>query len=275
MKILINSQPAKSVSIKDRGLLYGDGVFETILCEQGRPILLAGHTQRLENGCNKLGLPKQDLASILSDIREVAGEEDCIVKVIITRGERARGYGYDKSDLTYTRIVYRDEKTKIPIEYYQSGIRLTQCQYTLANSPSLAGIKHLNRLDQVMARGEWEHEFEEGIMLSADGNVIEGTMSNIFIETDQLWLTPTLDQAGVAGVMRQWIMRNAYHAEMECKESNISLDDMEQAQAIFVCNSVIGVWPVSNFKGKDYFVSTATRKIMQHLNQHVSKLYLV
>ena len=273
--MLVNGQPCETVSIKDRGLLYGDGVFETILCDQGRPLLLAGHTQRLENGCKRLGLSAQELPSVLSDIRQVAGDDDCIVKVIVTRGLRARGYSYDKSDNTTTRIVYREEKTSFPAEFYKSGIALTQCQHALTSNPSLAGIKHLNRLDQVMARSEWDHEFQEGVMLNPKGYVLEGTMSNIFIEKNACWLTPKLDQAGVAGVMRQWIMRNAYQADMECVEEDITLEDMKQAQAMFICNSVIGIWPVNLFLGQTYVISEATQKIMQHLNQHISTLYMV
>ena len=272
--MLVNGQPAEMVSIKDRGLLYGDGVFETILCEGGRPILLAGHTQRFENGCKRLKLPAQDLPTILSDIRQVAGEDDCVVKVIMTRGVRARGYGYDKQDNSCTRIVYRDDLPQIPKDFYSKGISLTQCQHLLADNAALAGVKHLNRLDQVLARSEWEGEFQEGIMLNAVGNVIEGTMTNIFIEKDQHWVTPKLNNAGVAGVMRQWIMRNAYCADMECVEEDLFVNDLHSADAIFVCNSVIGIWPVASFADKNFSVSPAVKCLMSHIHNNLSKFYL-
>jgi len=273
--MLVNGQPADMISVQDRGLLYGDGVFETILCEGGRPVLLAGHTQRLENGCKQLNLPVQDLPTILSDIRQVAEDDDCIVKVIVTRGVRPRGYGYDKQDNSCTRIVYRDDLSDISGEYYQTGIDLTQCQHLLSSNASLAGIKHLNRLDQVLARSEWNKEFQEGVMCTANGNVIEGTMSNIFIESKQQWITPKLDDAGVAGVMRQWIMRNAYHANMECIEDDLKLADLQNAEAIFVCNSVIGVWPVKSFEEKNYPISSAVKRLMNYIHSNLSKFYLV
>ncbi len=273
--MLVNGQPAEGISVQDRGLLYGDGVFETILCEGGRPILLAGHTQRLENGCKRLNLPNQPLPAILSDIRDVAGDQDCIVKVIITRGVRARGYKYDSNDNSSTRIVYRDDVSNIPAEFYHAGIKLTQCEHMLAANPALAGIKHLNRLDQVLARSEWNAEFQEGVMLDRSGNVIEGTMTNLFIESNQTWLTPKLDQAGVAGVMRQWVMRNSFHADIECREQALTISDLQNADALFVCNSIIGIWPVASFAENQYQISSAVKTLMHEMHNNLSKLYLV
>ncbi len=273
--MLVNGLPSDVISIADRGLLYGDGVFETILCEGGRPILLAGHTQRLENGCKRLGLPKQDLPTILSDIREVAKQDDCVIKVIVTRGVRDRGYAFDKQDNASIRIVCRDNVPNISLDNYRQGIQLTKCDYRLPDNAKLAGIKHLNRLDQVMARSEWDSEFQEGVMLAGDGRVVEGTMSNIFIESNQQWITPTLERSGILGVMRQWIMRNSYHAEIECIEKDIQLSELQNAQSIFVCNSVFGIWPVTKFEDKDYPISLAVSKIMQQANATLSKLYQI
>lgn len=273
--MLVNGLPSDVLSVADRGLLYGDGVFETILCEAGRPVLLAGHTQRLENGCRRLGLAKQELPTILADIREVAKQDDCVVKVIVTRGKRQRGYVYDKQDNTSTRIVYRDDLPNIPIDYYRQGIELTKCEYILPDNKQLAGIKHLNRLDQVMARSEWEKEFQEGVMLADDGRIVEGTMTNIFIESNQQWLTPKLENSGILGVMRQWVMRNSYRAEIECVEKDILLTELQNAQSIFVCNSVVGIWPVTKFEGKDYPISQAVSSLMQEANSTLTNLYPV
>jgi 4-amino-4-deoxychorismate lyase len=271
--MLVNGLPSDVISIADRGLLYGDGVFETILCEAGRPVLLAGHTQRLENGCKRLGLAKQELPTILADIREIAKQDDCVVKVIITRGERKRGYAYDQEDNASTRIVCRDELPNIPVDYYRQGIQLTTCEYALPDNKPLAGIKHLNRLDQVMARSEWNNEFQEGVMLADDGRVVEGTMTNIFIESNQQWLTPKLEHSGILGVMRQWLMRNCYCADIECVEKDIQLSELKNAQSIFVCNSVVGIWPVTKFEGNNYPVSKAVSTMMQEANSSLTKLY--
>ena len=161
--MLINGQPDDMISIHDRGLSYGDGIFETILCEGGKPILLAGHIQRLINGCNRLNLSVQDQAKVLSEIREVAKQDDCIIKIVITRGIRPRGYAYDKDDNTSTRIISRSPVLSIPSEYYAQGVSVTHCRYTLPSNHNLAGIKHLNRLDQILARSEVPPEFQEGV----------------------------------------------------------------------------------------------------------------
>ncbi len=271
--MLVNGIPGDVLSVEDRGLLYGDGIFETILCEAGRPVLLAGHTQRLENGCKRLGLSKQELPTILADIRDVAKQDDCVVKVIITRGARQRGYGYDKGDNASTRIVCRDDVPNIPVDYYRQGIQLAKCEYVLPDNKQLAGIKHLNRLDQVMARSELEKEFQEGVMFANDGRVVEGTMTNIFIESDKQWVTPVLENSGILGVMRQWLIRNSYHAGIECAEKDMQLSDLHNAQSIFVCNSVIGIWPVTKFDGKDYPISEAMTAIMREANSSLTKLY--
>ncbi len=253
--------------------MYGDGVFETILCEGGKPILLAGHIQRLINGCERLELPAIDQATVLSEIRNVAQQDDCIIKIIITRGIRHRGYAYDTNDKASTRIVARSSLSEIPLEYYDSGIRVRSCQYRLPNNAHLAGIKHLNRLDQVMARNEWESDYQEGLMLDQDDLVIEGTMTNVFIEKNKQWITPVLDKSGVKGVMRQWIMRNSHFADIECCEDKVSLLDVESADSIFVCNSVVGIWPVTHFDGHEFSVSESVRRIMKVVNSKLTNMY--
>ena len=271
--MLINGQPGDMVSIHDRGLSYGDGIFETILCEGGKPILLAGHIQRLINGSNRLKLPVQEQATVLSEIREVAKQDDCIIKIIITRGARPRGYAYDKDDNTSTRIISKSPILSIPSEYYSQGISLTRCQYTMPSNHNLAGIKHLNRLDQVLARSEVLPDYQEGLMLDDEGSVIEGTMSNVFIEKNNTWFTPMLDRSGVKGVMRQWIMRNSFHAEIECEEKKIGLSDIEDADAMFVCNSVVGIWPVRHFDNSKFDISESVKCLMNVAHKNLTSLY--
>lgn len=273
--MLVNGSAAEHVSVEDRGLLYGDGLFETILCERGQPVLFAEHMQRLQSGCEKLNICKPSIENIQSELAQVAQQSDCIVKVIITRGVRARGYQYDPSDASSTRIVYRSELPNIPSHNYTSGIKLCLCKTKLPDNAKLAGVKHLNRLDQVIARSEWGRKFEEGIMLDSRENVVEGTMSNIFVEKGSKWLTPILDFNGVEGVMREFILKNANKLDMECVQSHIDLQQMQQSKAMFVCNSVIGVWPVASFNSNQYTISAPTRRLMQFLHNNISSLYKV
>ena len=271
--MLINGQSSDTVSIQDRGLSYGDGVFETILCEKGKPILLAGHIQRLINGCDRLKLTPQDQATVLSEIREVAGQDDCIIKITITRGVRPRGYAYDRNDTASTRIISKSPILNIPEEYYTQGVSLRSCEYRLPDNPFLAGVKHLNRLDQVIARSEWESDFQEGIMLDNNGSVIEGTMTNLFIEKSQKWITPTLNNSGVKGVMRQWIMRNSHFSNIECVEQDINMKDIKNADAVFVCNSVIGIWPVKLVDEISFESSKAVANLMDVAHKNLSYLF--
>lgn len=271
--MLINGRCGDAVSIHDRGLLYGDGIFETILCQAGRPVLLAGHIERLQAGCRRLRLGVQNAPTLLAEIERVAQQDDCVVKVIISRGVRARGYCFDQQDLSCTRIISRSEAPDIVYENYTQGIHLTRCRYRLARNRHLAGIKHLNRLDQVLARSEWSNEFQEGVMCDDLGNIIEGTMTNVFIEAHNQWLTPCLDGAGVKGVLRQWIMRNAHLVDKECVEKDIQLSEFASSEAMFVCNSVIGIWPVARFAGKTYQVTPAIRQMMAEINTRLTTLY--
>ena len=271
--MLVNGKSVSHISVEDRGLLYGDGLFETILCEQGQPVLFDEHIRRLQKGCKKLHICIPDKDLIHSELLECAQQSNCVIKIIITRGVRPRGYQYDPNDQTSTRVVYRNELTDIPLQYYSSGIRLHLCRHRLPDNVELAGLKHLNRLDQVIASSEWTQEFEEGITLDQRDYVIEGTMSNVFFESEGKWITPKLDSAGVEGIMRNFILQNASEFSMQCEQSTVTLQQLDNADAIFVCNSVIGVWPVKEFHSKKYSVSDSTRRLMQYLHFNVSSLY--
>lgn len=271
--MLVNGKASQQISIEDRGLLYGDGLFETILCEQGKPVLFAEHMQRLQSGCLKLGISNPDANLILAELTEVARQMDCIIKVIVTRGVRSRGYQYDSDDKSITRIIYRSDLPNIPTSHYTEGIRLFLCAHRLSDSGVLAGLKHLNRLDQVVARSEWQQEFDEGVTLDSDENVIEGTMSNIFLESGGKWLTPALGRCGVEGVMRDFILQHADRLSIDCEERDITVAQLQNADAIFVCNSVIGVWPVTSFNSKRYAISESTIAVMQYLHDNASSLY--
>ena len=273
--MLVNGRHSNTISVDDRGLLYGDGVFETILCERGKPVLFDGHIKRLQQGCHCLGLTQPKKQLILDEVIASADNSDCVVKVVLTRGVRKRGYYYDKSDATSTRIIQRSELPKFPKAFYREGIKLYLCQYRLPNNNQLAGIKHLNRLDQVIARAEWESDYQEGVMLNQSEQVIEGTMSNIFVHKDNTWLTPYTNQAGVKGVLRDFVLESAKDLNIIVKEADLTIKDLQQADSMFICNSVIGIWPVKVFQGNNYKTNDEMIFLMQFLHKNVSALYLV
>ncbi len=272
--MLVNGEQASTISIEDRGLLYGDGVFETILCAQGEPLLLDLHFQRLRRGCQSLHLSQPAEAVLKQEIAAVAEGKDCVIKLIITRGVRARGYRFDHNDASTQRVVYASPCPQIPAAYYQQGIKLGVSEYTLAGNPRLAGIKHLNRLEQVMACHPWPDDCAEILTLDQQGHVIEGTMTNIFAEIEGVCCTPALDQAGINGVMREWIIQQAAHLDINCQIRALTLADLKHASALFVCNSVVGIWPVHTLLEHHYDGIDLLEKLMRHLNQHLSARFL-
>jgi len=131
---------------------------------------------------------------------------------------------------------------------------------------ALAGIKHLNRLDQVIARNEWRcHSIHEGIMLDADGYVVEGTMSNLFLVKNGKLMTALLDRAGVAGIMRSVILEQARLRAIDLEIRRIRLNELITADEIFLTNSVIGVWPVRQFETRRYQVGPLALEIQDWL----------
>jgi 4-amino-4-deoxychorismate lyase len=243
--MLIDGRPVSCVSALDRGLLYGDGVFETITISDGEPLSWSCHMQRLQAGCERLGIPVCDAALLLTEARGLFGDGEAgILKVIVTRGCGGRGYR-TAADTAPGRILQRHPWPEISPEWRESGITVRICTLRLGRNPALAGIKHLNRLEQVMARREWDdEEIAEGLLLDHDGNLIEGTMSNLFLVIDGVLTTPVLDQCGVAGVMRARVLDVAERHGLRIRVRKIPMRELARAEEVFVCNSVIGIWPV-------------------------------
>ena len=248
--ILLNGKPADCLPIADRGLQYGDGVWETVLIKQGKAIFLEEHLQRLQWGLRqlKISLDIKQLSNDINQILEQANEN--ILKIIITRG--AGGRGYNPAGLQQSsRILSLHPVPKFPESYQSDGIKLTLCETRLSHNPYLAGFKHLNRLEQVLARAEFAEPFQEGLVRDYQGNIIEGTMSNLFIINDNQLTTPLLNNCGIAGIMRGYIIKQLQRLSygIEYKD-NISLADVKRADAMFMTNSVIGIWAVRQLKLK-------------------------
>lgn len=273
--MLVNGKPSDLISIRDRGLLYGDGIFETILCENGEPPLLDYHLQRFSHGCQRLNLVTQNKNVIAEEIRALADGESCVIKLILTRGVRDRGYAYDACDLTYTRIIDKNPLPDSNVEYALNGINLTLCQHQIPHNKKLAGIKHLNRLDQIIGRSECPAGYQEAAMMDSNGYLVEGTMSNIFMLADGIWHTPGLEHCGINGVMREFIIRHANDLDIITNVEDIMPEDMQNADALFVCNSIIGIWPVARYNEKKYLVHADVKRIQQYLHNHVSGLYSI
>lgn len=260
----IDGQPSTTVHAEDRGLHYGDGLFETMVVRGQHLPLLGYHLERLALGCARLGLvmPAEDL--LQRELQAAAQDADgAILKLIVTRGVGGRGYA-PPDQVVATRILLRYPRKEYPAEHWQDGVRLRVCEMRLGRNRKLAGLKHLNRLEQVLARSEWRGGEAEGLMLDEAGLVIEGTMSNVFAElAPGVLATPAVDLCGVAGVMRRRLLERAGQAGLTLRVAELSLAELLQAREIFICNSVIGVWPVAAVGERRFAVGSTTRRAQQ------------
>ena len=271
--MLINGQPADQISAQDRGLHYGDGLFETLAVKNGTPLLWDRHMQRLGLGCSRLGVEPPDPALLRAETEQLcAGVERAVLKIIITRG--AGGRGYRPSPLSppvspATRIVARYPWPEWPQRLWEEGVRVRICQTPLGVNPSLAGIKHLNRLEQVLARSEWDDtDIPEGLMLDQTGSVIEATQSNLFIVKEGRLFTPDLSSSGVAGIMRACIIEIAAKLSIPCAVTRLTLADVHSAEEAFLCNSLIRIWPIREIAGTVLKSGPVTTLIYEHIQSY-------
>ena len=257
----VDGQPADSVPLKDRGLAYGDGLFETVAVKAGQPVLLERHLQRLSEGCRRLALVA-DPALVRNEVLAYATAlGDGVLKLILTRGDSLRGYGINPG-APVRRLLQGSAPAAYPQAHGIDGIRLFPCATRLSEQPLLAGLKHLNRLEQVIARAEWQDdEHAEGLMLDISGRVIEGVFSNLFLVHNGMLLTADLKRCGVAGVMRAEILAQAHALGTPVVVADISLEQLQRADEVFVCNSVYGIWPVRGCAAMSWPVGPLTRKL--------------
>ncbi|MBL1140926.1 MAG: aminodeoxychorismate lyase [Proteobacteria bacterium] len=269
LQTLINGQPANEISFLDRGLQYGDGVFETITVQDGTPLCWDEHINRLQTGCQRLSIPfsnkrllKEEISSLIDSI------EPGVIKIIITRGQGGRGYALPDNSEPH-RIISLYPFPKYPEENTKQGINARVCNYRYAKNPVLAGIKHLNRLEQVVARSEWsDSTIAEGIVLDQEDNVIEGTMSNVFCVIDNILCTPDLSNCGVEGVIRNKIIELSPNLNIDVEIKKIARQTLVDTDEVFFCNSVIGVWPAKMIDEKPFSVGEKTRHIQQFLQEN-------
>lgn len=267
---LVNGLPDDRIAISDRGLQYGDGLFETMAFRRESIEFLDAHLARLAEGCKRLNIVFTETETLVDELKTVQqslASNDAVIKVIITRGSGGRGY-LAARDIAPTRIISTHPLPNYPAHFSLAGVNVRLCVHTLSENTALAGIKHLNRLDQVIARNEWDDsDIAEGIMLNNTRHVIEGTMSNVFIVKAGKLLTPLLDKSGVAGIMRGQIIRLATKLNISVSEANIHIDDFMTADEIFISNSVIGIWPVSKMENTSYLVGRITKHLQDALQQ--------
>ena len=251
---LVNGQPSTLIDVRDRGPAYGDGLFETIALINGQVQLWQFHRQRLSSGLLSLGLVSDAEAAasmvdfIVQDIQAAYALFDTpqgVIKVTVTRGVGGRGYA-PPSAIKPTRIVALLPWPLGRKHLSSKGVTAQVCQHRWSSNRALAGIKHLNRLDQVMARKEWtDVNIHEGIMLNQQGYVMSGVMSNLFIQVNGALIMPKLDECGIHGTMAQQVCVIAKQSWINIIERAVTLDDLVTAEGVFFTNSLNGIWPLA------------------------------
>lgn len=262
----VNGRTGSAVDPLDRGFQYGDGVFTTLRVEAGAPVFLGHHFDRLQRDCGRLAIPYPGSAVLLEEVRSLlAGRLRGVLKIQLTRGAGGRGYRPPPSPLP-TRVLVWHPPVSHSVDDPASGILARYCRTPLGINPTLAGIKHMNRLEQVLARAEWpEGPIAEGLMLDTEGCVVEGTMSNVFIVQGKRLLTPLLDRCGVDGVMRGLIREAAAELGFGLTEGRLTPAELAAADEIFFTNSVIGIWPVRQLEQQAYRIGPVSLELAEWL----------
>ncbi|HUG04837.1 MAG TPA: aminodeoxychorismate lyase [Steroidobacteraceae bacterium] len=249
MAAIVNGRADGCIDPADRGLLYGDGLFETIAMRDGRARFLDWHLERLAEGGRRLALPLPEAALLKHEIERAWPQGRGVVKLILTRGVGERGYR-PSPEPQVTRIV-SGYAWPPDVEARNKGIRLGICRTRLGRNAALAGIKHLNRLEQVLARAECDDaRMDEGLMLDDREHAISGTMSNAFFRLERGWITPLMTESGVSGVMRRAFRVWATGQGIAVEARDVPVAELSAASAMLVTNAVIGARPIRMFAGR-------------------------
>jgi 4-amino-4-deoxychorismate lyase len=218
----------------------------------GRALALDRHLDRLEDGCARLAIRAPGRATLETECGLVCdGAERSVLKVIVTRGTSGRGYMPDP-DAPPTRIVARYPWPGYETGTDREGAAVRICRTRLGRNPRLAGIKHLNRLEQVLARSEDDPgNCEEGLMLDDRDNVIEGIASNVFAVCGGRIRTPDLGECGVAGIVRALVLEQARALTgREPEIAPLRVEELMDADECFLTNSLIGIRPIKSIGGQ-------------------------
>jgi 4-amino-4-deoxychorismate lyase len=249
MIVWVNGRGADKVDHRDRGLQYGDGLFETMRVRRHGVRLLDFHLQRLFDGCRRLMIDPPDERGLRRELeRAAARRADAVLKLIVTRGVGKRGYrptGRERS----TRIVALTALPAASVQAMERPMAVRVCRLRLGMNERLAGLKTLNRLECVLARSEWrDARTREGLLRDSDDTIVCGTMSNLFVRRGNVLTTPLLDRCGVAGVMRRWVLEQAGAIGLRPQERRVGMQDLRDAEEVFMTNAVAGLMPVAEIR---------------------------
>lgn len=268
---IINGSFDFTISPFDRGFAYGDGVFRTMLVRNGVPVCWPQHYQKLVADCAAIRIVCPSAELLMNDLqqlfslKEVAEDSVAVVKVIITRGEGERGYA-PPAITSPLRVLIKANAPIYPASYFNEGVELHVCKTPLATQPLLAGVKHLNRLENILARMEWtDPNIVDGIMLDSEKNVMECTSANIFMRDGNTLITPKLEQCGVAGVTRQRVIDLTHLFGLSMRVEQVNLPQLLSADEVFITNSLYGALQVKKIQQQYWEPTSLTTDIRKAL----------
>jgi len=248
-RILVNGCRDTCIDVRDRGFTLGDGLFETITVRAGRPRFWSAHMDRLAEGAQRLGLAPPPAQRLAHEAAGLVGGDDGTLRITWTRGAAARGYAV-RGEPTPSRVLTFHAGRPSP---RTRPMRLRWCATRLALQPALAGLKHLNRLEQVLARAEWtDPAIDEGIVQAQDGRVVECVAANLFLVRGRGLSTPDLADCGVAGVVRRQVLALAEEMNLDPRVRRIQRDEVLDAEEIFVTNATLGIAAVGQVGEKRF-----------------------
>lgn len=270
----LNGKPTEQSLAYDRGLAYGDGFFTTVLCNNKQPLNWQGHWRRIQLSLQTLKLGTLDQTQLIQELQTALTQSSfngfCILKLIVTRGLGGRGYAPPKpADLQ--RLIY---VMPAPFESVnaQSLVELTAtvCKTSASINPSIAGLKHLNRLENVLARDEViEKGADEGLMFNDYGHLVGGTQTNVVLirqtADGQQALMPKLNLSGVQGTCLSALKELSLNIRWQ--EQDITLADLHTAKALFVCNAVRGVQAIKKLIISDQITIDYAVEPIKNINQ--------
>jgi len=266
--VLMDGERSSRLDVDSRGLNYGDGLFETILIEQGQPVWWGEHFARLRRGALALGMQLPDADGLLGEVCALAqGHERAVLKLCLVRDGAGRGYA-PAPGARSQRILSLHLAPLLPMAQYRDGIEVRWCSMQWSQQPRLAGIKHLNRLENVLARAECEQAgVAEGLVCDSSGQVVSATGANLFVQRRGKLFTPPLRESGIAGVCRDWIL-SRMHVEIR----ELYPVEILRAEAVFLSNCVRGIMPVKRIEQRQFRVTPLLAGLMAQLWHEVPAL---
>ena len=248
-----------------RGLNYGDGVFRTCLIYQSKVVDIAEQCEIMNEDAARLGLDPAPVAALLREAASLAaGTPVGVLKMMLMRAGAGRGYRGEGT--ASDRLLRRYDAPALPAGRWRSGVQAIRSTVALATQPALAGIKHLNRLEQVLASRDWPEGVDEALLADAAGRPVCGTRTNVFWVRANVLVTPALERCGVAGFIRRKVLALAATLGIRVEIRDGSRDELDAADEAFLTNSLVGIWPLARLDARRWDApGPVTRRLTERL----------